>query len=59
VGLGVTPPLTVVAKKFAETTPPEDNVKVAGEKLGVMFVVRPAESVPWFVIAAVRLTEPA
>jgi hypothetical protein len=48
-----------VAKKFAATAPPAGNDRVAGEKLGVIFVVRPAESVPWLVIAAVKVMVPA
>ena len=59
VELGKTPALTVVAKKLAATEPPADTDSVAGEKLGVMFVVRPAESVPWLVIAPVKVIVPA
>jgi hypothetical protein len=59
VALGNALPFTVVAKKFACALPPAGTFTVAGEKLGVMFVVRPAESVPWLVMAAVRVTGPA
>jgi len=48
-----------VAKKFADTLPPMGRVTVGGEKTGVILVVRPAESVPWLVIAAENVTGPA
>jgi hypothetical protein len=59
VALGNTPPLTVVAKKFACALPLAGTFTIAGEKIGVMFVVSPAESTPWLVTTALRVTGPA
>jgi hypothetical protein len=59
VGLGVGPAFTVVAKKFDGTVPPAGKNNDGGAKEGVMFVVKPAESVPWLVTAAEKVMGPA
>ena len=59
VGLGLVPAFTVVAKKLSWMAAPAARAIVGGAKFGVMFVVSPAESVPWLVTVAANVAVPA